>query len=79
MAVSLVMEYDIPKGKQAVQEYLQVAKEKVMPICSKRVNKVTSLSDNSGQLITIWEFKDMASFSELWGDESYHQAKTQGR
>ena len=74
MPVSLVMEYDIPKGKPAVQEYLKVLKEKIIPICDNRIDKTTGLSDNTGHMIAIWEFKDMTSFSALWEDETYHRA-----
>ena len=74
MTVSLVMEWDVPKGKQATKEYRKVIEEKVRPICSKRVDKTTGLTDNTGHIIAIWEFKDTASFSELWEDENYHSA-----
>ena len=74
MTVSLVMEYEIPKGKPAVQEYLKVLKEKLIPICEARVDRKTGLSDNTGHMIAIWEFKDMATFSALWEDETYHRA-----
>ena len=73
MPVSLVMEYDVPKGKQAVKEYLQVVENQLRPICTQRVDKTTGLTDNTGHIIAIWEFKDMKSFSELWEDQTYHQ------
>jgi hypothetical protein len=36
--------------------------------------KSTGLADNTSHIIGIWEFMDMAAFSELWEDGNYHEA-----
>ena len=77
MPVYLFFEHDVPKGKQVQKEYRQWVVDKMVPIVDKIIKKgakSTGLADNTGHIIGIWEFKDMAAFSELWDDKEYHEA-----
>jgi hypothetical protein len=72
-SVYLVMEHDNPKDKERMEEYRNLVADEFIPYLKKikDLAKFTSLSDNTGHMIGIYEFKDWNAFGKVWNDDDF--------
>ena len=75
LTVYLMTEYDLPKGRERLEDYWKYVKESIQPM-QNRLNKEdffksTAFGDNTGHMVWLMEFKDTHDFGRLWNDEGY--------
>jgi hypothetical protein len=76
MPLYLVYEWDNAKETKRLNNYRKLIDEVTSPY-SRKLNKegickTTGLSDNTGHMMSIWEFEDLDAFGKVWNDDNYH-------
>ena len=71
----LMTEFDLPKGRERLEDYWKYVKEKTTPMSERlgkeEIYKATAFGDNTGHIVWLLEFKDTHKFAQLWNDKEY--------
>ncbi|MCW4050114.1 MAG: hypothetical protein NWE89_10315 [Candidatus Bathyarchaeota archaeon] len=77
MTLYLMMEYDLPKGRERQEDYWKYINEITTPLFDKLSKedfyKSTAFGDNTGHMVWLLEFKDTHAFAKLWNNEEYQR------
>jgi hypothetical protein len=74
VTVYLVSEHDNAKDEKRYEDYMKFVAEEWVPYIEKNLSdicKITSLSDNTGHIIGIYEFEDLETFGKMWNDKEW--------
>jgi len=74
MPVYIVGEHDNPKDETRYAKYQKFVAEEWVPYYDKKLKnicKITSLSDNTGHIIGIYEFEDLEALGKMWNDPEW--------
>jgi len=83
MPVVGIVEWDNPKDEERNKKRLKFGREVMMPYWEKLVKEKGikaeggAWSDNTGHMISWWEFETMEDFSKMWEDKRWQQMRGQ--
>ena len=75
MKVLMFREWDNPKDETRRKEYAEISTdtsyaEKMKDVKFKRLG---SWTDNTGHIISLYEFENMEELAKIWNDVEFHQ------
>jgi hypothetical protein len=74
--VYYMVEFDLPKGRERLEDYWKYMSEKVAPMLVRMDNEKFytgfAFADNTGHIVWMFDFEDTDAFNLLWNDKEWH-------
>ena len=71
----MVMEHDNAKDEERYSKYQKLVVEETWPYMQNMIKegvKITSLADNTGHMIGVYEFENLEALGKVWNDPKWN-------